>query len=108
METIALHTRIAPGREADYEREHAALDEQLESAMRRAGVHNWTIWRDGLDLFHLVTVDDYRAMRKRLAQDPVNIRWQEHINQLLEAVDDYSGDDSGLRRVWTLGQRSSG
>ena len=54
----------------------------------------------------LVTVDDYRAMRKTLAQDPVNVRWQERINQFLEAVDDYSGDDSGLRRVWTLGQRS--
>lgn len=102
MQTIALHTRIAEGREADYDREHAVIPAELDAALRRAGVHAWRIWRDGRDIFHLVEVEDYRAMRLALAQDPANQRWQEHINQFLEIEDDYSGDDDGITPVWSL------
>lgn len=102
MEQIALHTRIAEGHEADYDREHARISDELDAALRAAGVHAWRIWRDGRDIFHLVEVEDYRAMRQQLAEDPVNLRWQEHINQFLEVVDDYGGEDSGIRPVWSL------
>jgi L-rhamnose mutarotase len=102
MEHIALHTRIAEGHEEDYEREHARIPDELDAALRAAGVHAWRIWRDGRDIFHLVEVEDYRAMRRRLAEDPANQRWQEHINQFLEVVDDYGGEDDGIRPVWSL------
>ncbi|MDN6303787.1 MAG: L-rhamnose mutarotase, partial [Brachybacterium sp.] len=95
MERIALHTRIAEGREEDYDREHARIPDELDASLRAAGVHEWRIWRDGRDIFHLVEVRDYAAMRHRLAEDPANQRWQEHINQFLEVVDDYGGEDSG-------------
>src|SRR5699024_6494403 len=102
MERIALHTRIAEGREGDYDREHARIPDELDAALRAAGVHEWRIWRDGRDIFHVVEVEDYSAMRRRLAEDPANQRWQEHINQFLEVVDDYGGGDSGIRPVWSL------
>ncbi len=102
METIALHTRIAAGHEADYVREHQQIPADLDPAMRRAGVQSWRIWRDGRDLFHLVEVEDYTAMRRALAQDPANQRWQEHINQFLEVADSYDGDDHGIEHVWSL------
>ncbi|MFC7373655.1 MULTISPECIES: L-rhamnose mutarotase [unclassified Brachybacterium] len=102
METIALHTRIAPGHEADYVREHQEIPEDLDPVLRRAGVHSWRIWRDGRDLFHLVEVEDYRAMRQMLAASPANQRWQEHINQFLEVADSYAGDDTGIEHVWCL------
>ena len=107
MEHIALHTRIAEGREEDYDREHARIPDELDAALRAAGVHAWRIWRDGRDIFHLVEVQDYRAMRRRLAEDPANQRWQEHINQFLEVVDDYGGEDDGIRPVWSLPARAS-
>lgn len=102
MERIALHTRIVEGREADYDREHARIPDALDASLRAAGVHAWRIWRDGRDIFHLVEVEDYAAMRHQLATDPANQRWQEHINQFLEVVDDYSGEDTGIRPVWSL------
>ena len=102
MQTIALHTRIAEGCEADYGRELAVIPAELDTALRRAGVHAWRIWRDGRDIFHLVEVEDYRAMRRALAEDPANQRWQQHINHFLEVEDDYSGDDDGITRVWSL------
>lgn len=101
-ERIALHTRLKPGREPDYDRIHAAIPDALDPRLRAAGVTAWSIWRSGRELFHLVEVDDYRAMRLALADDPVNAEWQAQMAELLEVEDDYTGDDSGIPLVWTL------
>ncbi len=101
-ERIALHTRLKPGREPDYERIHARVPDELDARLRAVGVLGWSIWRSGRDLFHLVEVEDYAAMRRALADDPVNLAWQGQMAELLEVEDDYSGDDHGLPQVWTL------
>ena len=102
METVALHTRLREGREADYDRVHATIPAELDGALREAGVHSWRIWRCGRDLFHLVEVDDYRAMRARLAEHPANVPWQARMAELLEVPDDYSGAEPAVRLVWEL------
>ncbi|MFD9829769.1 L-rhamnose mutarotase [Tsukamurella tyrosinosolvens] len=101
-ETIALHTRLKAGAEAEYDRVHAVIPAELDGALREAGVRSWRIWRDGRDLFHLVEVDDYRAMRRRLADHPANVPWQARMAKLLDVPDDYSGDDRGIPLVWAL------
>ncbi len=102
MQRIALHTRLAPGKEEEYERVHAVIPTDLDAALREAGVHAWRIWRDGRDLFHVVEVEDYQRMRHLLRDHPANIPWQERMSQLLEVEDDSSGDDMGLHQVWEL------
>jgi L-rhamnose mutarotase len=102
MERIALHTRLRPGREHEYERAHAEIPHELTTALHKAGVNEWSIWRSGLELFHVLEVEDYVAMRKQLAEHPGNISWQARMAELLAVPDDYSGDDSGLRLVWNL------
>lgn len=101
-ETIALHTRLRPGAAADYAHAHANIPPELVAALRSAGVSNWRIWRSGEDLFHLVEVEDYQAMRHALADDPVNVAWQERMAALLAVEDDYSGNDRGVPMVWEL------
>lgn len=102
METVALHTRLREGKEADYDRVHATIPAELDVALREAGVHSWRIWRSGRELFHLVEVDDYRAMRAHLAEHPANIPWQARMAELLEVEDDYSGAEPDVRLVWEL------
>lgn len=99
---IALHTRLKPGKETEYDTVHAHISDELDAALRAAGVTGWNIWRSGRDLFHVVEVTDYQAMRKELALNPVNIAWQAVMAQLLEVEDDYSGNDMGLAKVWEL------
>ncbi|PCN46929.1 hypothetical protein Csp2054_14575 [Curtobacterium sp. 'Ferrero'] len=108
MQRILSRTRLRAGNEAAYDAVHAAVPPALAERLRAAGVHDWTIWRDGQDLVHLVEVEDYRAMRRSLADDPVNAEWQATINPLLEADDDYSGGDDGLPRVWSLAAQLDG
>jgi L-rhamnose mutarotase len=105
MQRILSRTRLRAGSEEAYERVHASVPPELASRLRAAGVHDWTIWRDGQDLVHLIEVEDYRAMRRALADDPVNVEWQAVVNPLLEADDDYSGNDDGVPRVWSLAEQ---
>lgn len=102
MQRIALHTRLAEGKESDYEAIHAELPPDLDAALRDAGVHAWRIWRSGRDLFHMLEVDDYRAMRHALRDHPANVAWQARMAELLDVDDDYSGGDDGLTMVWEL------
>ncbi|WP_414940946.1 L-rhamnose mutarotase [Amycolatopsis sp. cmx-11-51] len=99
---MALHTRLKPGKEAEYESVHAVIPVDLDEALRSAGVRSWRIWRDGLDLFHLVEVEDYAKMRATLRDHPANIPWQARMSELLDVEDDYSGNDSGIGLVWEL------
>lgn len=107
-ERIALHTRLKPGKEADYERIHARISGALDERLRASGVTAWTIWRSGRELFHVVDVDDFTAMNAALDNDPVNVEWQARMAELLEvdeigteAEDDGDGDGR-LRHVWSL------
>jgi L-rhamnose mutarotase len=102
METVALHTRLRPGKEAEYDRVHARIPDELDAALRSAGVRSWRIWRSGRDLFHLVECDDYAAMRAHLRDHPANLPWQARMAELLEVEDDYSGTQPGVKLVWEL------
>ena len=99
---VALHTRLKPGKEADYERVHAVIPDELDIALRAAGVSSWRIWRDDLDHFHVVEVEDYAAMRAALRDHPANVAWQARMAELLDKEDDYSGDDTPPHLVWEL------
>ena len=48
MEQIALHTRIAEGREADYDREHARIPDELDASLRAAGIWARAFAGDGI------------------------------------------------------------
>ncbi|GIH92818.1 L-rhamnose mutarotase [Planobispora siamensis] len=101
---VALHTRIRPGREREYEQAHREVPAELVEAIRRAGAHEWTIWRSGPELFHLIECDDYEALLAALADLPVNIAWQARMGELLQVAHDYSGEGGAktLPVVWRL------
>lgn len=101
---VALHTRVHADRIAQYEQAHAAVPAELTAAIRAAGVHSWTIWRSGTDLFHLIDCDDYAAMLASLNSDPANADWQHRMAELLETTHDYSADGTSavLPVVWQL------
>ncbi|MFF3564853.1 L-rhamnose mutarotase [Streptomyces sp. NPDC002574] len=101
---VALHTRVRADRTEEYEAAHREVPGELTAAIRAAGVREWTIWRSGSDLFHLLDVDDYPAMIAALERLPVNIAWQARMTELLEVAHDYSADGAGatLPVVWEL------
>ena len=101
---VALHTRLRPGAEQAYEQAHGEVPPELLEAIRAAGAQRWTIWRSGLDLFHVIECDDYGRLLSELDDDPVNRAWQARMGELLDVVHDYGaeGAGKGLPVVWEL------
>lgn len=101
---IALHTRRKAGAETAYEQAHREVPPDLQAAIRDAGVREWTIWRSGLELFHVIECEDYGRMLAALESLPVNVAWQARMAELLEVVHDYGseGAAAGLPVVWEL------
>jgi L-rhamnose mutarotase len=101
---VALHTRLRADRIAAYEQAHREVPEALTAAIRAAGAIEWTIWRSGTDLFHLLEVEDYPRLLAELGELPVNLAWQARMAELLEVGHDYSADGAGvsLPVVWQL------
>lgn len=101
---VALHTRLKPGTEAEYEQAHTEVPRELTDAIQAAGVLEWTIWRSGLDLFHVIDCADYGAMLAALENLPVNVAWQARMAGYLDVPHDYSaaGTAQGLPEVWRL------
>lgn len=101
---VALHTRVQAGREEEYEVAHREVPAELVRAIRAAGASEWTIWRSGQDLFHVIDCADYAALLSELERLPVNVAWQARMGEMLEVGHDYSDDGAGasLPVVWTL------
>ena len=80
---IALHSRLHQGQEHEYERQHRVVPEELADALVRSGIREWTIWRSGLDLFHLLDVDDFDAAMAQMDDEPANVVWQARMASLV-------------------------
>jgi L-rhamnose mutarotase len=94
---IALRSLLRAGREEGYDDAHVRIPDELVEAHRRAGIHDWGIWRSGRDLFHLVECDNLEAAFEELARDPANERWQAFIGDYVERF-----DPTPLARVWRV------
>ncbi len=88
---VGLRTRLRPGAEERYEDYHRAVWPEVLEAIRRAGITEYLIFRDGLDLFHCIECEDYDRAMARLAQDPVNLRWQAEMAPMMQVAHDFSG-----------------
>jgi L-rhamnose mutarotase len=104
---IALHSTLRSGAVADYLREHARVPDDLRALFDRAGIQDWTIWRSGDRLFHLVECDDFEEAMQIIRADDADRRWQEHIGRF---VDDFFDSDGRpgyvpLETVWRLDEQ---
>lgn len=78
---IALHSVLHEGAEADYERDHQSIPADLADVFSRIGIRDWSIWRSGRNLFHLIDCDDWLAANDALRDEPANQAWQKHIGR---------------------------
>lgn len=96
-----MRSLLREGGEGDYDAAHMRIPDELVDAHRRAGIYEWTIWRSGRDLFHLVECDDLEAAFRELACDPANDRWQAFIGAYVERF-----DPTPMRLVWRMGDQA--
>lgn len=85
METVVLRTRLKPGRELDYEAAHRVLPDDLRDDLVQRGIVDWMIWRDGVDLVHVITVTpSFEAYRSNVPDPELGRRWQNRMSEYLD------------------------
>ena len=100
---VGLHTRLKPGEEDRYERYHRAVWPEVVAAIEKAGITRYFIFRDGLDLFHLIECEDYERAIAEIANDPTSMKWEAEIAQMMAVTHDFSGESTDrMRKIWEL------
>jgi len=107
---VALHSVLREGLEQGYLDAHAAIPDDLAESFERLGIHDWSIWRSGRHLFHVVDCDDFAAAMDALDTDPANERWQAHIGGFVDHFETSGDGPAGmtLDSVWTLRDQQNG
>jgi len=77
--------------EEAYEQAHAEVWPEVVAAQREFGISRWLIFRDGLELFHVVECENFERAVAGLAQHPVDQRWQEQMARYVVVADDHKG-----------------
>jgi len=102
-EFVGLRTRLKPGMEEAYEQAHAEVWPELLALHREHGIRRWLIFRDGLELLHVVECEDFEGANAALAQHPVDQRWQEHMAQYVVVANDHRGAATECLRLTYAG-----
>lgn len=78
---ICFHLRVRPDKLAEYKALHRAVWPEMLGALKAAGVRNYSIflWNDAPEQGHefgILECDDWDAVRRHLASNPVVARWE--------------------------------
>ncbi|MGZ4333893.1 MAG: L-rhamnose mutarotase [Gaiellaceae bacterium] len=80
----AFVLRVRPDKVDEYLDAHRNVWPELLAALRRAGIRNYTIFRNSNEMFGYFEADDLAAAAAHMEAQEVNARWQDAMAQLLE------------------------
>ena len=88
MAKIGFRLKVKDGFQEEYIRAHQSVFPELLQEVQNAGIHNYSIFIDGLDLFLYCemdgSVDDFVTAWKSIQATEVSQRWSEEMSKLLE------------------------
>ncbi len=84
MQRVAFQLRIRPDKIEEYEEAHRHVWPSLIEEMSSLGIVEYSIFRQGVQLFLYLRVTDWETTQERLKANPVNQGWQQAMAPLLE------------------------
>ncbi len=99
----AFVMRVHAGQEAEYERRHRPIWDELAAVLRAHGAHNYSIFLhpETRQLFAYVEIED-EARWNAIAQTPICQKWWKHMGDLMPSNPDASPVAQGLKEVFHL------
>ena len=83
-ERSAFVLHVQPGKIDEYVEAHANVWPEMLQALRDAGIRNYSIFRDGNQVFGYFEADDLAAAAAHLDAQEISTRWQDAMAGLLE------------------------
>ncbi len=87
----AYKMKLHPGQEQEYKRRYDQLWPEMQEMMRAHGGRNYSIFldQDTLTLFAVIEIED-EALWAKGADTPVNRRWWDYMEDIMETNPDNS------------------
>jgi len=83
----AYRMKVKPGFEQAYVSHHENVLPELLQALRESGIHNYSIFMDGTDLFAYMECDDIERAWAHVRSQPANERWSDLLTPIMDLVD---------------------
>ena len=80
----AFVLRVRPEKIDEYVEAHRNVWPEMLAALRDAGIRNYTIFRNGNEVFGYFESDDLEAAAAYMEAQEVNARWQDTMADLLD------------------------
>lgn len=88
MERIAFQLKIRKDKMDAYDQAHAAVWPELIKRIRDAGISDYSIFRRGQFIFLVMRVTDFNHAWDKLANDPIDQKWQREMAEIFEEKQD--------------------
>ena len=103
MERLCFTFELHEGAEDEYKRRHDAIWPELVSAIKEAGLSNYSLFRRGTQVVAYVEADpDVATAFALVGASEHNARWSEWFEDLIVNLTDAKGQLISLQEVWHL------
>jgi L-rhamnose mutarotase len=93
MERVLMYIRIFPGTEADYDKKHAEIWPDLVAEIQESGIHNFTGFRRGTDVWYYGECHpDVATAFGVHGPKPANTRWNHFFRGIIAEIADEHGN----------------
>lgn len=92
MERYAWKGYIYPGKREEYVRRHDEIWPEMTALLNEAGVHNYSIWNIGDELFGYYECESVAHALKVQAESPVVVRWNFYMEDIMHMAFDEDGE----------------
>lgn len=88
MKRIAFILKVKQDKIEEYRKHHEAVWPEMLDALRRTGWHNYSLFMrdDGLLFGYFETPANFQAALDAMAQEEINLKWQEFMEPYFEAL----------------------
>lgn len=101
MERYAWKARVLPGKLGEYIHRHDAIWPVMTEVLNKAGIHNYTIWNVGDELFGYYECESVAHAARVQAESPVVQRWNDYMKDVMAMeMDPVTGAQPLLRQVF--------
>jgi L-rhamnose mutarotase len=103
MERYCFTFQLKPGQENEYQRRHDAIWPDLVTALKDAGIANYTLFRRGRTVIAYCECDpDAATAFDKVGATDVNRRWSAWFEDVIEDLSDTDGNLFTAEEVWHL------
>jgi L-rhamnose mutarotase len=102
MERFTWKARLLPGKKAEYIKRHDEIWPEMTDLLNKAGIHNYTIWCVGDELFGYYEAEKGTAHASSVqAESPTVESWNEYMKDVMVfEIDPATGTHYQLEQVF--------